>query len=72
LKEPKPYIWITAFGNFAVEYTLFLFINKIRLLPKIDATIKKIVLEICKQEGIDISTPNLVQRVGNSTNGIDV
>jgi small-conductance mechanosensitive channel len=68
LKEPKPYVWITDFGNFAVEYTLYVYINKIKLLPKIDATVRRVVLEVCKQNGIDISTPSLVQRVGNSDN----
>jgi small-conductance mechanosensitive channel len=71
LKEPKPYVWITNFGNFAVEYTLYVYINKIKLLPKIDATIKRTVLETCKQNGIDISTPSLVQRVGNSNDDIE-
>lgn len=66
LSEPKPYVWITDFGNFAVEYTLYVYINKIMLLPKIDATVKRIVLETCKQNKIDISTPNLVQRVGDN------
>ena len=70
LKEPSPYVWITSFGNFAVEYTLYVHINKIKMLPKIDATIKRTVLDTCKQKGIDISTPSLVQRVGN--NGDDV
>jgi small-conductance mechanosensitive channel len=71
LKEPKPYVWITNFGNFAVEYTLYVYINKIKLLPKIDATIKRTVLETCKQNGIDISTPSLVQKVGNSNDDIE-
>ncbi|MFC1487562.1 mechanosensitive ion channel family protein [Thermoproteota archaeon] len=71
LNQPKPYVWITNFGNFAVEYTLYVFINKIKLLPKIDAKIKRIVLETCKQNGIDISTPSLVQRVGNTNGEID-
>ena len=71
LNQPKPYVWITNFGNFAVEYTLYVFINKIRFLPKIDAEIKRIVLETCKQNGIDISTPSLVQRVGNTNAEID-
>lgn len=70
LREPKPYVWITNFENFAVEYTLYVYINKIKLLPKIDALIKRTVLETCKQHKIDISTPNLVQRVGNNDNEI--
>ena len=71
LKDPKPYVWITRFGDFAVEYTLYVFINRIKRLPEIDATIKRTVLETCKKHRIDISTPRLVQRVENSTNEID-
>ena len=71
LKEPKPYVWITRFGDFAVEYTLYIFINKVKRLPEIDARIKRTVLETCKKHKIDISTPRLVQRVKNSINGIE-
>jgi len=71
LKAPKPYVWITSFGDFAVEYTLYVFINQIRRLPEIDANLKRTVLETCKQHKIDISTPRLVQRVGNSNSEIE-
>jgi len=37
LEEPKPYVWITRFQNYAVEYTLYAFINDINGLPEIDA-----------------------------------
>jgi len=71
LENPKPYVWMTKFGDFAVEYTLYIFINQIKRLPEIDANLKKTVLETCKQHKIDIRTPRLVQRVGNSNNGIE-
>jgi small-conductance mechanosensitive channel len=63
LKDPKPYVWITNFGDFAVEYTLYVFINQIRRIPEIDANLKRTVLETCKRHKIDISTPRLIQRV---------
>ena len=63
LKEPKPYVWITEFGNFSVEYTLYVFVNQIRSLPKIDADLKRTVLETCRHHEIDISTPRLLRRV---------
>ncbi len=66
LENPKPYVWMTNFGDFAVEYTLYVFTNKIKRLPEIDANLKKTVLETCKKHKIDIRTPRLVQRVGNS------
>ena len=61
LTEPKPYVWITNFGNFAVEYTLYVFIQEIKRLPEIDANIKKTVFETCKQYNIDISTPTIIR-----------
>jgi small conductance mechanosensitive channel len=61
LKEPKPYVWITQFENFAVKYTLYVFIDDIKRLPQIDAVIKKTVLESCRQHGIDITTPTIIK-----------
>ncbi len=63
LEDPKPYVWVTKFGDFAVEYTLYVFVNQIRSLPKIDADLKRTVLETCKLHEIDISTPQLFRRV---------
>jgi small conductance mechanosensitive channel len=63
LKEPKPYVWITNFGDFAVEYTLYVFINQIKRIPEIDANLRRTVFETCKRHKIDISTPRLIQRV---------
>lgn len=63
LKTPKPYVWITNFGDFAVEYTLYVFTNEVRRLPEIDAKLKKVVLETSKRHKIDISTPRLIQSV---------
>jgi len=66
LKTPEPYVWITQFGDFAIEYTLYVFINQIRRLPQIDAKLKRTALETCKKYDIDISTPRLIQRIENS------
>ena len=63
LKDPKPYVWITEFGAFAIEYTLYVFVNQIRSLRKIDANLKRTVLETCRRHEIDISTPQLFRRV---------
>jgi small-conductance mechanosensitive channel len=63
LKDPKPYIWITKFQNYAVEYTLYIFISDIKGLPEIDAELHKSVLEACKKNNIDISTPLLLRQV---------
>jgi small-conductance mechanosensitive channel len=63
LKEPKPYVWITKFQNYAVEYTLYVFISDIKRLPEIDAELHREVLKTCKKHGIDISTPLLLKQL---------
>jgi len=63
LKEPKPYVWITGFQNYAVEYTLYAFIDEIKELPEIDAELHRTVLETCKEHKIDISTPLLLKQI---------
>jgi len=63
LKEPKSYVWITNFQPYAVEYTLYVFINDIKNLPFIDSDLHKTVLETCKKHKIDISTPLLHHKV---------
>ena len=63
LKEPKPYVWITKFQNYAVEYNLYVFIRDIKRLPEIDAELHRKVFEKCKKHGIDISTPLLLKQL---------
>lgn len=63
LQEPKPYVWITKFQNYAVEYTLYVFISDIKRMPEIDADLYRKVLETCKEHEIDISTPTLLKQV---------
>jgi small-conductance mechanosensitive channel len=65
LKEPRPYVWITRFQNYAVEYNLYVFINDIKRLPEIDAELYRKVLETCKEHEIDISTPMLLKKLKN-------
>ena len=68
LKEPKPHVLVTNFLNFSVEYTLYVFINQINRLPIIESNLKRKVLEVCAKNGIDLTTPNLVQSVGKKNN----
>ena len=63
LKDPKPYVWMTAFKDFAVEYTLYFFTNEIKRLREIDAKLRMTVLEACTRHKIDISTPQLLRSV---------
>ena len=71
LEEPNPYVWVTNFFNFSVEYTLYVFISQIRMLPLIDSNLKRTVLQVCRQNGIDLSTPNLIQSVDGDNNTVD-
>jgi len=63
LKEPKPYVRITKFQDYAVEYTLYVFINNIKEMREIDAELHRSVLDTCKTHKIDISTPLLFRQV---------
>ena len=63
LKDPKPYVWITNFQNYAVEYSLYVFISEIKRLPEIDAELYRQVLEACRRHEIDISTPTLLKQI---------
>ena len=63
LKEPKPYVWVTSMLNFSVEYTLYVFISQIKMLPTIDSRLKRTVLDVFREHGIDLVTPSLVQTV---------
>ena len=63
LEQPEPYVRITQFQNYAVEYTLYVFVNQIKKLREIDAEIFESVLETCKKHHIDISTPLLLRQI---------
>jgi len=65
LKKPEAYVWVTKFGNYAVEYTLYVYIQDIKRLPEIDSNLKRTVLDSCKQHGIDICTPTIIRTVKN-------
>jgi small-conductance mechanosensitive channel len=67
LAEPKPYVWITGFGNYAVEYTLYVFISDMRRLLEIDAELHRKVLDTCKKYEVDISTPLLLRQIEKQT-----
>ncbi len=65
LKNPAPYVWLTDFQDFAVEYTLYFFIDEVKSVQKIDAELKLAVLKTCKHYKIDISTPRLIHSINN-------
>ncbi len=61
LSDPNPFVWITEFQNYAVEYTLFVFIRNLKRILEIDSAVRKSIFEVCEREGIDISTPSLIR-----------
>jgi small-conductance mechanosensitive channel len=63
LKSPEPYVRITNFLDYAVEYTLYAFIDDVSRIREIDAEIYRSVLETCKKQNIDISTPMLLKQI---------
>jgi small-conductance mechanosensitive channel len=63
LNDPKPYVWINNFQNYAVEYRLYVFIKDIIDLPLIESELHKAVLDNCKKNNIDIRTPLLHKEI---------
>ena len=59
--EPAPYVWITDFPNYAMEYTLFYYIGDTQRVQSIDAKVREAVVNEFGVNGIDMSTPNLVK-----------
>jgi len=63
LEEPKPYVWISGFRDYAVEYQLYVFVGDAKRIPEIDAELHRMALATCKKRGIDISTPILMKQI---------
>jgi small conductance mechanosensitive channel len=61
MPEPAPYVWITDFPNFAMEYTLFYYIGDTQRVQSIDAKVREAVITCFNANGIDMSTPSLVK-----------
>ena len=63
LKAPKPFVSITDFQNYAVEYTLFYFIREVKKLALINSQIRDAVFSTCREYGIDMSTPLIINQL---------
>ena len=63
VEEPAPYVWITDFPNYAMEYTLFYFIKDTQKSQMIDAMAREAVNDEFMANGIELSTPNLIKSV---------
>lgn len=64
IPEPEPYVWVTDFPNYALEYTLFYYIKDTQRVQKIDASAREAVFNAFTANGIDMSTPNLIKSMG--------
>jgi small-conductance mechanosensitive channel len=63
LKKPEAYVFVTEFGNFAAQYTLYVFIDEIKRMTQIDSNVKRAVLESCKKHGIGLTTPTVIRSI---------
>ena len=63
LASPEPYVWITDFQSYAVEYTLYIYIKDAKSILRIDASVRAAIFESCRRHGIDISTPTIIRSV---------
>jgi small-conductance mechanosensitive channel len=71
MEEPKAYIWITNIGSYAIEYTLYYYVENLKALNRIDAAVKRQVILTCAEYGIDLSTPSLIKSVSDSNGNND-
>jgi small-conductance mechanosensitive channel len=61
IDDPEPYVWITDFPNFAMEYTLFYFIRDTEKVQLIDGKVREAIVTEFAENNIDMTTPNLVK-----------
>jgi len=63
LTDPAPFVWVTEFQSYAVEYTLFVHVNNSRRILEIDSAVRKAIMIQCEKYDIDLSTPSLIRNV---------
>jgi small-conductance mechanosensitive channel len=59
----SPYVRVTGFLDYAVEYTLYVFIQEVKRIREIDAELYENLLKGCHKNSIDISTPLLLHQI---------
>ncbi len=67
LEEPNPYVWVTDFQNFSMEYTLFYYLSDSKKILETDCLVRASIYSEFIKAGIDLTTPNLIQSVGKSS-----
>jgi small-conductance mechanosensitive channel len=60
---PQPLVRLTDLGNYAAEFTLYIYTYSPVLIPQLESTVREHVWQMYKSEGFQLSTPNLVQSV---------
>jgi len=63
MDEPAPYVWITDFPSYAMEYTLFYYISDTQRVQMIDSKVREAIMTGFTANGLDMSTPNLIKSV---------
>jgi small-conductance mechanosensitive channel len=63
LASLETHVWITDFQSYAMEYTLYTYINDVKNIQRIDASVRAAIFESCRRHGIDISTPTMIRSV---------
>jgi small-conductance mechanosensitive channel len=61
--EPAPYVWITDFPSYAMEYTLFYYISDTQRVQMIDSKVREAIMTGFTANELDMSTPNLIKSV---------
>lgn len=62
LKAPLPYVSITDYQNYAMQYTLYYFIREVKRMPWIEADVRNSIVDAFIENGIDLTTPLLSKR----------
>jgi small conductance mechanosensitive channel len=63
LKEPKPYVWMTAISNYSPEYTLYAYMKDVKQLPQLDAAMWHRIFDVCEKHDISLPTPTLIRSI---------
>jgi small-conductance mechanosensitive channel len=61
VEEPSPFVWITDFQNFAIEYTLFYYLADSKNIMETDSLVRENIYTEFTKIGIDLTTPNIIQ-----------
>jgi predicted flap endonuclease-1-like 5' DNA nuclease len=72
LKAPLPYVSITDFQNYAMQYTLYYFIREVKRMPWIEADVRSSIVDVFLENGIDLTTPLLSKRFEESVSQANI